>query len=313
MTPYTLRLCCLSLAVWFIVQSCLGVLIRFCLPRLTPLAERFDPSRAATVFLLLRWLPAGCGLFVAACLCVPTYLRFEPLASEEEMGLACVTLACLAAFSYAIPFARTVFSLAQSEMRLRELLRDAEEQAGVCVIRKASPSMALVGFFHSRVLVSREVMELLPFDQMDAALRHERAHREAGDNVKRLLLQLAPLDGSGRKLKAAWARFTEWAADDRATEGDGPRSVALASALVSVARLTSPECLAHASMLVHPDGRDLRVRVERLLEPSSRPTRRFPMMAIAAAAGVLAALVTSIAQQPALAALVHDLLEALVD
>jgi hypothetical protein len=313
MTPYLLRLCCLSLAVWFAVQLCVGLLVRSATGRAIGYAERLHASRAAALMLALRWLPALSGLFAAAFLCVPIYIRFEPLVNDEEMGFACVGLACLAVLSFLLPLTRTAFHLFQSELRLQALLRNSEKQAGVSVIRKPSPSMALVGLFRSHVLVSQEVMDLLSSDQLDAALRHERAHKESGDNRKRLLLELAPLDGTGNAPRTAWSRFTEWAADDRATEGDSLRSIALASALVSVARLSPGECLPHATMLIS-NGRDLRLRVERLLEPSSRPpVHRFPFAAVFAGAVAFAAALALLVQQPSAAAIVHGLLEALVD
>jgi hypothetical protein len=313
MTPYLWRLCCLSLSVWFVVQLAAGVVLRVCGPSLIRFAERFQPAGAARIMLTLRWAPAGCGLFAALCLCAPSYLRFEPLESDEGIGLLCLSLAALCVVSYVVPMARVAFEIIRSELRLKALLRDAEERAaGICVILTASPAMALAGLFRSRVLVSREVMAVLNADQMDAAIRHEQAHKESCDNGKRLLFEIAPLDGSSRSLRAAWSRFTEWAADDRATEGDSSRSFALASALVSVARLGTPECLAHASLLI-ADGCDLRMRVERLLEPAGRARHSFPTglaaMCVAAAAGFIAL----VAQHQSAAAIVHNLLEALVD
>ena len=312
MTPYLWRLCCLSLAVLFVVQICAGLLVRLAAPRVLSLAERLDPAKAAALMLAFRWLPGVLGLFVALCLCVPAYLRLEPLSSDEEIGFACVCLGCLALLSYLIPVARVVSNVVRSEVRLRALVRDAEERAGLFVIRETSPAMALAGLFHSRVVVSREVERLLTADQMDAARRHEGAHRESLDNWKRLVLEGAPIDLSGRSLRSAWSRFTEWAADDKATEGEPARSVALASALVSVARLASADCLPHASMLVS-DGRALRARVERLLAQTKRTPQPFPVAAVVSVALTLAALAVAIAQQPAGAAIVHQLLESLVE
>lgn len=312
MTPYLWRLCCLSLAALFVVQMCAGLALRCAAPRLVRMAGKFDAARAATFMLVLRWLPGIAGVFFACCLCVPAYLRLEPLSGEEEIGLVCAALASLAVSSYLIPIARATVIIARSEIRLRRLVRNAEETAGLYVIRETSPAMALAGLFHSRVVVSREVVGLLSPDQMDAARRHERAHLESGDNWKRVLLAAAPIDCGGRHLRSAWSRFTEWAADDKAAGGDSARSVALASALVSVARLASPDSLGHASMLVS-DGRELRARVERLLEPQQRVAQTFPVSAVWTIASAAAATVLVAAQHPACAAMVHRLLEVLVD
>ncbi len=312
MTPYLWRLCCLSLAALFVVQVCAGLALRFAALRLVRMAGKSDPARAATLMLVLRWSPAVAGIFFAICLCVPAYLRLEPLAGEEEIGWACAALASLAVSSYLIPIARAAAIVVRSEIRLRRLVRNAEECAGLHIIRETSPAMALAGLFHSRVVVSREVMALLSPDQLDAARRHERAHLESGDNWKRLLLACVPIDCGGRPLRSAWSRFTEWAADDKAAGGDSARSIALASALIAVARLTSPDYLGHTSMLVS-DGCELRARVERLLESPKQVPQTLPVSAVWASATAVVATIVVAAQHPACAAIVHRLLEVLVD
>ena len=314
MTPYVWRLCCLSLAVLCIVQVVTGLLIRLLAAPMIRWAERLDPARAASTMLALRWLPGAAGVFVTLCLCVPAYLQLEPSGGvDEELGVLCLSLAGLALASYLMPLGKTAAGVLKSEIRLRALVRNAEVQSGVFVIRETSPAMALAGLFHSRLVISREVLQLLPADQMEAAQRHERAHQQSWDNWKRLMLELAPVDLSGRALRSAWGRFAEWAADDKAAAGDSARSVALASALVSVARLgTSTTCLTHASMLV-TDGRELRARVERLLDPVCRVPLRLPLGTLSCALLVIAFTMGLVARQPACTAVIHRVLEALVD
>jgi hypothetical protein len=70
------------------------------------------------------------------------------------------------------------------------------------------------------------------------------------------------------RLEQAWARVTEWAADDFAVAGDTHRSLTLAAALVRVARLgkvPAPPVLVTSLM---PNGVDLSARVDRLLTSS---------------------------------------------
>src|SRR5665647_2521347 len=79
-----------------------------------------------------------------------------------------------------------------------------------------APLLALVGVFVSRLAISRPVIGALSAAQMAAALRHEEAHLVSHDNLKRLLMLLAPglLPGfhGFDAIERGWARFTEWAA-----------------------------------------------------------------------------------------------------
>jgi len=175
-------------------------------------------------------------------------------------------------------------------------------------VRIAGIVLAAVGVL---VVVSRGVRETLTKEQLTVALRHERAHGEAHDNFKRLLILLTPdalpfVRGMGA-IERGWSRLAEWAADDRAVRGSRRRSLALASALVRVARMGAaphaPELATH--LLGSPA--DLAARVERLLEgreaPALRP-RVWPVVAMAVCG-------TVVAVQPSALALVHEALEAL--
>jgi beta-lactamase regulating signal transducer with metallopeptidase domain len=141
------------------------------------------------------------------------------------------------------------------------------------------------------------------------ALRHERAHRASRDNLKRLLIQLAPAVFPGlRKLEQAWIQSAEWAADDRATEGDPDRSAALAEALLRVARLQSTIAMPTLVTSLVAADEDLAQRVNRLLDAPAvaEPSRRFELFAFSIAAVLIAVLATNLR-------VVHLLLESLLD
>ena len=104
-------------------------------------------------------------------------------------------------------------------------------------------------------------MNALPAGPLAAALRHEEAHRVSRDNLKRLLLLLAPglLPGfhGFDVLERNWARFTEWAADDEAVAGDAHLSLYLAAALVRVARMGGAPAPSPLSASFLGDSREL--------------------------------------------------------
>ena len=166
------------------------------------------------------------------------------------------------------------------------------------------------------MVVSDGLLHALSPDQLEAALRHEQAHRAAGDNWKRLLFLLAPDPfaplGRLAALEREWRRVAEWAADDRAAAGDPRRALTLAETLVRVARMGRPQVdCALASQLIS-DGDGLRERVTRLVAFASHPAATdSPLPGAAMPLSILAGLfiLAAVCQSPVLYS-AHCLLEA---
>jgi Zn-dependent protease with chaperone function len=166
-----------------------------------------------------------------------------------------------------------------------------------------------------RLVVSRDVVRALSPGELAAALRHERAHQISRDNLKRLVMLLAPgilpFFRGYEVLERAWSKFTEWAADDTAVAGNPLRSLALAAALVRVARLgTSPQPSPLMTSLLG-GAQDLSARVNRLLHPAPQRERTTPILAVSATLLLSASLVT-VVFQPSTLQSVHQLLEHLI-
>src|SRR5581483_4241131 len=137
----------------------------------------------------------------------------------------CLAAALLGAAMWGRGMARAAGAALRSSRYLRSCERAIESD---------TPLLMLGGVLRPRLFVSRGVRRALTADELAVALRHEQAHGEARDNLKRLLMLLAPDSFVGRRLEQGWRRLAEWAADDRAVEGSRRRSLALASALVRV-------------------------------------------------------------------------------
>jgi hypothetical protein len=335
--PYLLRLACLCLASFFLVHAVLGLVTWIVTPGAIRLAERMRPRAAARLLLALRMLPVGLAMFVVGGLCVPSYLLLEPGGFEgggaaERVGVACCAAALLGVVVWGISIARVLRAMAGSLRYTRrceqmgDRTRVAGEAAPVLVVEDEAPVVALAGVMRSRLVVSRGVVRALSVEQLAAALRHEEAHRASRDNLKRLVLLVAPdilpfARVPLRGIERGWARFAEWAADDWAIEGDARRSLSLASALVCVARMgaaarTSPLV---ASLL--PDRGDLSARVDRLLRTPEAVSPPFTnqgaghpaMRAVAwSAAVVLGGFLVAAMMRPGTFYSVHWLLERLV-
>ncbi len=320
---YLLRLVCLCLAAFFLVHLALGMVVLAVAPAVVRMAERIAPRSAARWLLTLRLVPPACALFVVVGLCVPSYLWLEPEAAAEGVGLACLACALLGAAVWSLSIARTARAASRS-LRYVERCQSAGYEkrlegypSPVWVVEGGTGSLMLAGIVQPRIFISRRVLAALSADQLSAAIRHESAHRASRDNLKRLIVLLTPgvlpfFRGFGA-LEAQWARFAEWAADDRAVEGDSRRSLSLAAALVRVARLSTAPYPTSLITSLLDECRDLAARVDRLLDvkpAGETPGRGMPV----AAAGValLGGLVVTVMLQPATFQSVHRLLEELI-
>ncbi len=314
MTPsYLGRLVLLSSASFFLVQIIVGALIALIAPTAVRRAGTMRPQRAARFLLTLRLLPAAFSLIVVAVLCVPSYLRFEPRVAEEEVGLACLAAALFGTLLCAASISRTLRALLRSSLYVRQCAGRESFVGGERVwIVKQSAGLALAGILNPRLLISEAAMRELSSDQLAISLRHERAHRASRDNLKRLLMLLAPSIFPGlRLLERAWTKSAEWAADDHATAGDENHAAALAAALVSIARLQAGIRMPPLVMSLVDADEELSQRVDRLLDAAPVRESKFPAGRIALLG--LTALILSVSINPSSLRVVHSLLERLLD
>jgi hypothetical protein len=321
--PYLARLMCLALASFFLVHLVLGLVVAVLSPAAVRLTERMRPRLAASLLMALRMFPLGLTVLVVAGLCVPSYLWFEPEAAAEYVNKGCLAASLLGCGAWAISLVRGLLAAVRSRRYIRQCQRAGKtahfpgECSPVLVIDGSGPLLALAGIWHSRLVISREVLGTLSIGQLSAALRHERAHRISRDNLKRLLMLLSPDILPGWRgmatLEHGWARLTEWAADDRAVAEDSRSSFSLAEALVQVARMGAAPAPAPLMTSLLADSQDLAARVERLLGPASvaeKPERwRGAMVCVGF---TMASVVLAILLQSATLSAAHRLLEHLV-
>jgi Zn-dependent protease with chaperone function len=300
---YLLRLLSVCLASFFLLHLAVSLLVLAVAPLADRLAERMRPAAGARLLFLLRLLPLTLSLAVVLGFCVPSYLRFEQDASES-IGLLCLLLA-----------AAGLALLAAAALRLSSTVTLARSIPSDDTLAAPHPLFALVGFLRPRLVVAARVRQALTPNQLEAALLHEEAHRQSHDNLKRLAMAAAPgilpLHATFRTLEQRWSRLAEWAADDAAVAAQPLRALALAEALVRVARLSATHTLPGISALV--DSRDdLGERIERLLQTPAPVVRSTPRpRALALSVAALALVLFLIPHQGLLYA-VHSATEQLV-
>jgi len=175
--------------------------------------------------------------------------------------------------------------------------------------------MALVGILRPRLIVTRGLMDALTREEIAAGAAHEIAHHRGWDNLKRLAMCGAPdvlrWTHAARVLERRWAAAAEHEADAAADiAASRTARLALASALVKVARLMpmAPPVGEPISTLV--GGGEIASRVERLIDDAPvAPARRPAPWLLISAASIAAALVVGYLP---LIQVVHRVTEALV-
>jgi len=114
-------------------------------------------------------------------------------------------------------------------------------------------------------------------EEFREVLAHEAAHLAARDNLKLLLLTAVPdvlrWTPLGAALTARWRAAAECEADRSATGADRERRLALASALVKVARLLGDHQPPRPALGMPVAADDVPARVRALLAPPGRPAR----------------------------------------
>ena len=283
---YAMRLACLCLAVLFLVNFAVSIVVLSLSRQAARAARTMQPRRAAVIFLALRMLPFVLSLGAVFALCVPSYLRYEENTGVEKIGFFCLAMGALGltlCVATAYRAVRACVQLYCVEQRCRQLLRVQSSilsKTTLCVAvddESSMPLLALVGIVHPTRVVSRRLLETLSAEQIEAALSHEDAHEMSRDNLKRLLFALTPgifpFVSGFAVIEQHWERSAELAADDCAARGHADRSVALAEALIQVARLGNRECSFRFASSLSVRNLDLAMRVDRLLAVQSPALR----------------------------------------
>jgi hypothetical protein len=321
--PYLQRLVCLGLASFFLVHLVTAVATALLTPRAIRAAGGLAPHRASRLLLTLRLLPFGLALFAVLGICVPSYLWFEPDLIQESVGFVCLLMALLGLLVFGIAAGRGIRATVWSFLFSRRCRRSGREvrledkNPSAFVIEGSTPLLALAGIVRPRLIVSEGVVNALSEEELSVALLHERAHQSSRDNLKRLCIFLAPgimpLMNGFRKLERSWVNFAEYAADEAAVDGDTQRSLALASALVQVARLGTISPLSPIAISFLEDASELSARVDRLLAQSpSLESPRHISWYKAGSVLILAGCLVPIVLRPSTFQFVQSILERLI-
>ena len=184
-----------------------------------------------------------------------------------------------------------------------------ENGQSVQVVDVSEPIIGVIGSWRPQVVIAECIISACSRDEFRQVVAHEASHVSSRDNLKLLLLLACPDALAWTSLDAdlsdRWRTEAEFAADQRAAGDDPHKRVALASALIKVARLIDPSHRARQSLTMSVALDDVEGRVRQLLSPGDT-----------AAATISKALMCFALLMPPAAiplyALVHELIETLV-
>lgn len=239
-----------------------------------------SPRVAADRILLIRILPCLLGTGGATTAAI-AFLLFEPPLPREKVGLPFLFVATAGAALLLAAARRGVRSARATAAVTRSWSAGspATLSAGSITVRQvisAFPVVAASGLWRPRLLVARSVADACSEAELEAILAHERAHLTTHDNLRQAVLTLCPdLFGwlpACRRLERSWREATERAADEAATRGDEGRRLALASALVKVARMAVGQPIPTLPGNALFRGEPIAERVRSLLAPSPTAT-----------------------------------------
>ena len=246
-----------------------------------PLLRKCSARTRAEILFVMRIGPPVVAIVAIAAFLIPSYLTYEPHATDETVSWKLGTLATLSAIGVGLAISRGIRSWLATRSLLKNWLAASSRielesiHVPTYVLDHSFPIIAVVGAFRPRLFIANHVLESLSEEELAAAISHEYGHLAARDNFKRSVMRVSRaallLIPCGTSLDRAWSEASESAADEHAAQQSSFVALNLASALVRIARMIPkgqrqviPASV--SAFLAGEDSPGVKVRVRRLVE-----------------------------------------------
>ena len=285
---YTLLGITLVLALLLTINATATMLAAGVARLVRPLLRKYSARTAAEILFVMRIGPPVIAIVSIGAFMIPSYLIYEPHATEEVVSWKLGLLATLSAIGVGLAISRGLRSWLATRSLLRNWLSSSTpiELDGIAiptyVFQHSFPIIAVVGAFRPRLFIADHVFGSLSEEELAAAIAHEYGHLAAHDNFKRAVMRVSRaallLIPCGRLLDRAWSEASDSAADEYAAQQSSFVALNLASALVRIARMIpkghKPVIPAAVSaFLGGDDSPGVKVRVKRLVELAATDPR----------------------------------------
>src|SRR5215468_672467 len=266
---FVLRCLGVSLSSFLVFYAALSLIVMRGWRMACRACAKMSALRTANVLFTLRTLPFATALLITAIFVIPSFLLLEPRVVAEPIGEIPLTLGAICLLLLGAGIGNAIHAERKTADAVKGWLRDATTDVNcypvpLFRIRPSSPALAVAGGLSPKVLLSESAAALLSPYELEAALKHELAHIERRDNLKKLLFRLFSFPGLSA-LESAWSDKAEMAADDAAVS-NSCEALDLASALIKLSRFAPPQKPAIlATSLAQTPGSTLNARIERLI------------------------------------------------
>ncbi len=254
-----------------------------------PLLWKCSARTRAEILFVMRIGPPVIAIVAIVAFMIPSYLAYEPHATDEVVSFKLGALAALSAIGVGLAILRGLRSWLATRSLLRNWLAASTPielkaiSVPTFVLQHSFPIIAVVGAIRPRLFIANHVLESLTEEELAAAIAHEYGHLAAGDNFKRSVMRVSRaallLIPCGRSLDRAWSEASESAADEHAAQQSSLVALNLASALVRIARMIPKGQLqvmpaaVSAFLVGGEDAPGVKVRVRRLVELAAADPR----------------------------------------
>ena len=279
---------------WFSALNAAGSALAWIVAALARRRTAADGRRfSAQLLFTLRMLPLAVAVLFAIAIFMPVHWEYESREGAEYFGALLWGLAFLAVVLTGTSMIRVTTAL-RACRRLQKAWRVRAGEGRRIVSDVAMPGLSLTGIFRTTIVVGRPVREALTREELEVALAHEVAHRQARDNLKRFAMFASPdlfgYTAAARWVEHQWNAEVECLADASAVQGDPSRATHLASALIKVARLAGAAARTPAMAVwsTFYEQALLEIRVRRLVDGTAHPRHasRFLPAALLAVTGI---------------------------
>ncbi|HST12952.1 MAG TPA: M56 family metallopeptidase [Terriglobales bacterium] len=226
-------------------------------------------QRLSNVLFGLRSLPFAAASFVTLIFVVPSFLLLEPRVVAEPIGEIPLSLGIVCLFLLGAGVMNAVAAQRRTVRAVNGWMQGATTDSNcypvpLFRIRPSAPALAVAGGLSPRMFLSDAAAAVLNGQELETALKHEIAHVQRRDNLKKLLFRFCALPGMSG-LENAWSDAAEMSADDAAVSSSR-QALDLASALIKLSRFASAQPNTVLAIgLAQARGSALNTRIERLV------------------------------------------------